>query len=73
LSVAEFLSSAVCSDDKIFAFSVLWPIAVEYLNYYFSGLLGISSVQGLECDVDHFLVFAKVRERLSGNKQATQI
>jgi len=44
-------------------------------KYTWTSLDGISSIfdvqsfRGSECDIDHYLVVAKVRERLAGSKQ----
>jgi len=32
----------------------------------------VRSFRGAECDTDHYMVIAKVRERLAVGKQATQ-
>ena len=37
-----------------------------------SSVLDVRSFRGAECDADHYLVIAKVRERLAVGKQATQ-
>jgi len=37
-----------------------------------SSVLDVRSFRGSECDTDHYLVIAKVRERLAVGKQATQ-
>ena len=37
-----------------------------------SSLLDVRSFRGADCDTDHYLVVAKVRERLAVSKQATQ-
>jgi len=37
-----------------------------------SSLLDVGSFRGAECDIDHYLVIAKVRERLAVGKQAAQ-
>jgi hypothetical protein len=34
--------------------------------------IGLRCLRGSDCDTDHYLVFEKVRERLSVGKQATQ-
>jgi hypothetical protein len=35
-------------------------------------MLDVLSFRAAECDTDHYLVVAKVRERLAVSKQATQ-
>jgi hypothetical protein len=37
-----------------------------------SRILNVQYFRGAECDTDHSLMVAKVRERLAGSKQATQ-
>ena len=37
-----------------------------------SSILDVRSVRVVDCDTDHYLVFAKVRERLAISKQAAQ-
>ena len=37
-----------------------------------SSILDVQSFRGADCDTDHYLVVAKVRERLARNKQAAQ-
>ena len=37
-----------------------------------SSILDVQSFKGADCDTDHYLVVAKVRERLVVNKQAAQ-
>ena len=37
-----------------------------------SSILDVRSFKGAECDTDHYLVVAKVRERLAVRKQAAQ-
>ena len=36
---------------------------------WYLSILDVRSVRGVDCDADHCLVFAKVRERLAVNKQ----
>jgi len=37
-----------------------------------SGILDVQSFRGADCDTDHYLVVAKLRERLAVYKQAAQ-
>jgi hypothetical protein len=37
-----------------------------------STILGVRSFRGADCDTDHYLVVAKVRERLAASKRAAQ-
>jgi len=37
-----------------------------------SSILDVRSFRGTDCDIDHYLVVAKLRERLAVSKQATQ-
>ena len=37
-----------------------------------SSILDVQSFRGADCDTDHYLMVAKVRERLAVSKQATQ-
>jgi hypothetical protein len=39
---------------------------------WYSSFLDVRSFRGAVCDTDNYLVFAKFRERLAVNKQATQ-
>ena len=39
---------------------------------YLSSILDVRSFRGADCDTDHYLVVAKVKERLAVGKQATQ-
>ena len=38
-----------------------------------SSVLDVRSFRGSDCDTDHYLVVAKVRERLAVSKQAAQM
>jgi hypothetical protein len=35
-------------------------------------IINIRNFRGADCDTDHYLVVAKVREKLAGNKQTVQ-
>jgi hypothetical protein len=37
-----------------------------------TNILDVQSFRGADCDMDHYLVVAKVRERLAVSKQAAQ-
>ena len=37
-----------------------------------SSVLGVRNFRGADCDTDHYLVIAKVRERLAVGKEASQ-
>jgi len=37
-----------------------------------SSILDVQSFRGADCDTDHFLLVAKIRERLAVSKQVTQ-
>jgi len=39
---------------------------------WYSSILEVHSFRGADCDTDHYLVVAKVRERLAISKKATQ-
>jgi hypothetical protein len=39
---------------------------------WYSRILEVQRSRGADCDADHYLVTAKVRERLAVNKQAPQ-
>ncbi len=39
---------------------------------WLSSILDVQSFRGAECDADHYLVVAKVRERLAVSKQTAQ-
>jgi len=39
---------------------------------WYSSILEVQSFRGADCDTDHYLVVAKVREKLAVGKKATQ-
>ena len=42
------------------------------IDRWHSSILDVRSFRGADCDIDHYLVVAKVRERLAVRKQAAQ-
>ena len=47
-------------------------IIVRSVNFDGSKHLVVRCLRGADCDLDHYLVFAKVKERLSVSKQEAQ-
>ena len=45
---------------------------IMYDRRWHSNVLDVQNFRGADCDTDHYLVFAKVRERLAVGKQAAQ-
>jgi len=43
-----------------------------YDRRWHSNVLDVQNFRGADCDTDHYLVIAKVRERLAVGKQVTQ-
>ena len=45
---------------------------IMYDRRWHSNVLDVQNFRGADCDTDHYLVIAKVRERLAVGKQVTQ-
>ena len=61
--------------QKCFQVSVLRQNQIDHIlkdRRRHSSILDVQSYRGADCDTDHYLVVAKLRERLAVSKQAAQ-